>query len=216
MQDEIYEEDFSFDGKFLKGKNILKNVKSVDYLFIGDSWMEYWTRSDLMGGGTPVFSEEVKELGLDAINIGVGGTEFIHWIPKVKEFIKDANPKKIVVCLGGNDLAHGTALDRVCEDFATLMTEIHKYLPTTTVYISTVWHSKCSVKFWEDEEKLNEFMKDFSKTHDYVKVFANDDVIFKNGNLVDNVDEYYLEDDLHLTRKGYDLWGKALLEEIQK
>ena len=205
-----------FKAKFERAKKRLEKVNQVDYLFLGDSWMEYWTKSELMGGGAPAFDEEVSSLGLNAINIGVGGTEFYQWISRIEEFVKDSNPKKIIISLGGNDLTHGTPVNEIYKNFKSLMQTIHKHLPKTTVYISTVLHSKFTTAFWDKEDELNALMKDFATKNDYVKVLALEGLIFKNGKLIENIDDYFLSDNLHLNRKGYDLWGKAVLREIQK
>ena len=213
---EMETEFVPYKAKFDRAKQKLNGVSKVDYLFLGDSWMEYWTKSSLMGGGTPAFDDEVAELGLNAINVGVGGTEFIHWIPKIDELIKGCNPKKIVISLGGNDLAHGTAVEDVCKNFTTFMQKTHEALPNTKIYISTLLRSKAFVNVWEDGDKLNAFMKEFSLQNTYLTVIELENLVLKDGKLIEDIDDYFLSDNLHLNRKGYDLWGKAVLREIQK
>ena len=81
------------------------------------------------------------------------------------------------------------------------MQTIHKHLQKTTVYISTVLHSKFTTAFWDKEDELNALMKDFATKNDYVKALALEGLIFKDGKLMGNGGNAYPTDHGHYKLK---------------
>ena len=102
--------------RFNSKKKYIENVDKVDIVLFGDSWLDYWTDEKFIENDRTFFDDIVK-FNLDAINVGVGGTEFSDWLPLLDEFVIKLNPNKVFICLGGNDTYNGKSVEEVFIDF---------------------------------------------------------------------------------------------------
>lgn len=200
-----------FRAKHEKWVERVKDVKSCDYLFMGDSWVENWTHAVNMGAG-PEFDEEVNALNMDAVNVGIGGSKYSDWEDWVNDLVTDHNPKKVFINLGFNDLHHAQPVNEVYTHFKNVVEAIKKELPKTIIYIASTCQCPAFTSFCEKELALNALMKEYCEKAENMVYLPLNELFNVDGKMAPNMAEYCVEDMLHLNRKGYDIWGKTILK----
>jgi lysophospholipase L1-like esterase len=142
------------------------------------------------------------------LNRGFGGSTFEDVLRYADDIILPYKPRHIVIYCGENDLAKGVAPDVVVEQFKELFARIRTTLPKTTVTYISIKPSPSRIKIIGDVAKTNSMIKAFlsrQKKANFVDVFSL--MVDKNGN---PREELFVEDRLHMNRKGYDIWKKVL------
>ena len=209
------EKEFNVSQKYLDKLKVLVQKhqgKTCDILFAGDSWIEYWTSEDLIEG-KPAFYEEVSSYGINALNVGIGGTTFADWEYFIQDLIVPYNPKKIFISLGGNDLTQGQTVDEVLTHFQNFASKVHTVLPNVKIYVSALCHTPACVAFKDLENAVNVGFYEFVKNHDYVIILPLDKA-FKTCGIP--IGDLVVGDKIHLNRKGYDVWGKTAIAKLIK
>ena len=184
---------------------------SCDYLFMGDSWVELWQDKNRF----PYCTYYNDTDGLDAVNVGVGGSTYSDWLDWLDELVFCHNPKKIFINLGFNDLHHGEPLLTVYDNFVKVVTTLKKELPSVKIYISSVTHCSPFVKHFRDEVKLNKMIKKYCDESDYLVYIDVNKFFTKKGKMIKDMDDYCIEDNLHLNEKGYKIWAPYVMDFVK-
>ena len=206
-------EVFELD-KFFNQANDLQNkyaeVHKCSYLFMGDSWIDFWrdeqcfSRYGFIGKG------------YDFVNVGIGGTTYKDWTKWIDKLVVCHNPDKILINLGFNDLHHGQTVNQVYNYFLKVVTEIHKALPNAKIFVTSLTHCSVFTRYFDSEIMLNGMIADFAKQEEYITYLPVGDLFKKDGKIIEDMDDYCIEDRLHLNQKGYAVWGKYIIENIAK
>src|SRR6266404_305302 len=152
--------------------------------------------------------------GYTIINRGFGGSSLPDVIRYANEIIFPYKPKQIVIYCGENDLAASDNVtgEIVFERFTTLFNLIRKNLPNVPVVFISL---KPSPSRWALRNKMitaNERIKRFLKTKRKT-VFV--DVYHKMlGDDGKPIKEIFLEDNLHMNAKGYEIWQKEIKSHL--
>lgn len=164
-------------------------------LFVGSSSIRKWENL------ADYFPEH------NVLNRGFGGSEFSDLLHYVNRIVLPYKPMKIFVYEGDNDLGRNKKPREVYKQAKEFREIISKELPNTSVvFISpkpsiSRWHLK------KNYQKLNKLLKRYSRKTDKTE-FANVwDPLIENGKVMDDI---FLEDNLHLNSKGYDIWVEVL------
>ena len=200
--------------RFNSKKKYIENVDKVDIVLFGDSWLDYWTDEKFIENDRTFFDDIVK-FNLDAINVGVGGTEFSDWLPLLDEFVIKLNPNKVFICLGSNDTYNGKSVEEVFIDFKKTIQALKNKLPFVKIFMTPILQCKATERVRNEEIAFNKLIKEYAKITQNLIVLDLEHLLFKDGQLVDNIDEYFISDNMHLSRKGYDLWGYAVLDALK-
>jgi lysophospholipase L1-like esterase len=165
-------------------------------LFTGSSSIRFW-------------KDPVKDFNNDKIlNRGFGGSQIIDLIENFDRIILKYHPKKIVIYSGDNDVDIGKSAEIVYGDFCTLFGMIKAKLPDTKVYYIAI---KPSINRWEkvlEMNKANIMINEFlNRQHNGVFVDVFSPMIGLDGK---PMQELFIEDGLHMSDKGYQLWTKIL------
>lgn len=142
------------------------------------------------------------------LNRGFGGSQIIDLIENFDQVILKYHPKKIVIYSGDNDIQEGKSAEIVYGDFCTLYGMIKAKLPNAEVYYIAI---KPSLNRWEkviEMQKANTMINEYLNTKSnafFVDVFSP--MIDLNGK---PSEKWFMEDGLHLTDEGYQLWTKIL------
>jgi len=154
--------------------------------------------------------------GYTIINRGFGGSSLPDVIRYANEIIFPYKPKQIVIYCGENDLAASDNVtgEIVFERFTTLFNLIRKNLPNVSVVFISLkpspsrWHLRN--KMITANERIKKFLKTKRKT-----VFV--DVYHKMlGDDGKPIKEIFLEDNLHMNAKGYEIWQKEIKSHLLK
>ncbi len=165
-------------------------------LFTGSSSIRFW-------------ENPAKDFNnLQIINRGFGGSQLIDLIENFDQIILQYQPKKIVIYSGDNDVQIGKSAELVYGDFCTLFGMIRAKLPNTQVYYIAI---KPSLNRWgkvlemkKANTMINEYLNKQSKGF-FIDIFSP--MIGKNGK---PCKKWFVEDELHLSKKGYKLWTEIL------
>lgn len=191
------------DPEFIAHRKDIVN-QELDVLFLGDSYMDFWTWS---GFETQTAAIE------DKADIGIGGTQINYWTEKV-DFVKRCySPAKLVFHIGVNDIDDGNTTAATA--FARLKTMIEAYqeaFPTADIYwvslvYNTMFPHKCA-EYDAMNDLVEEYVADKDKVH-YIDVTGVG--VDSEGNTRTNM--FY--DGLHFNAEyGYPLWSKLILDAI--
>lgn len=178
-----------------------KPVPSNGVLFIGSSSIRLW--QDL-----------AKDFpAASVLNRGFGGSEIADSTCYADRIVAPYRPKLIVLYAGGNDLANGKTAPQVFADFREFVNRVRRDLPETRVaYISIApnparWHLIEQVKAANTLIK-NHVARDPKLT--YIDVFTA-----MLGPDSKPRPELFVEDRLHMNRRGYEIWRTVVAPHVQ-
>lgn len=183
---------------------------SCDYLFMGDSWVEFWQDKSF-----PYCTYYNDTKGLDAINVGIGGSTYQDWIDWLDEQVICHNPKKIFINLGFNDLHQGVGLLDVYDNFIKTVTKLKDALPGVKIYVNSITHCSPFINFFNSEVALNKMIKKYCDSSDYLVYIDVNKLFTKRGKMIKNMDEYCIADHFHLNEKGYKIWAPYVMDFVK-
>ncbi len=114
---------------------------------------------------------------------------------------------------GDNDIESGKSPSAVCEDFRQFATKVRKHLPRTRVAYISIKPSPARWRLVDKVREANKLIEDFIKTDrrlDYIDVFSS--MLGKDGK---PRPELYVEDNLHMSKEGYELWRSLVGPRIR-
>ena len=169
-------------------------------LFTGSSSIRFW-------------KDPVKDFNNDKIiNRGFGGSQIIDLIENFDQIILKYHPTKIVIYSGDNDVDIGKSAEIVYGDFCTLFGMIKAKLPDAEVVYIAI---KPSISRWDkvlEMSKTNTMINEFLNNKDkgyFVDIFSP--MIGLDGKPTGTL---FIEDGLHMSGEGYQLWTKILAPYI--
>ncbi|MBU1238526.1 hypothetical protein KJ865_02355, partial [Myxococcota bacterium] len=188
-----------------KRHNLLKqrllNLKRVDVLFVGDSITHYWELA-----GSALWDQYFR--GLFPFNFGVGGDQTQHILYRLinTDFGK-LMPRVAVVLAGTNNAALHDGPRAITKGNQQIILTLKKKFPGIVVLLMGILpRGDRPTGTWRRAAGANKLM---AKFHDGKEVFFIDwTTRFQKGHSVKPW--LYKNDSLHLSNKGYALWGKLL------
>jgi lysophospholipase L1-like esterase len=149
----------------------------------------------------------------NVINNGFGGSHFSDLIYFYEELIPKCNPDYLFIYEGDNDIADDEKPRKILKEAKSLVEMIQEDLPHTKVVLIS---AKPSVARWEYSKKynrLNRKLERLCRKTDNLE-FANvwSAMLDENGQVFTDV---FLDDNLHMNKKGYDIWGEVLLQYFE-
>jgi lysophospholipase L1-like esterase len=181
--------------KLTAGDSALNKKKLI--LFTGSSSIRMW-----------------KDLKIDfpkhnVLNRGFGGSEMSDLLYYAQPLIVNYKPLKIFIYEGDNDINSGKSAEEILKSAEDLLVVIRKNLPKNVrvVFISpkpSIARSHLNDKYKDYNQKL----KVWCSQHRYVQ-FADvwTPMLDSSGKVLP---ELFIEDGLHMNRKGYDIWKQVL------
>lgn len=150
----------------------------------------------------------------NVINRGFGGSEMSDLLYYADELILKHRPEKIFVYEGDNDLASKRPVDTIIDNADQLVKKIRAQHPQAKIYLLTPkpcpsrWHLKKSYV------QFNKKLKRFAKRRDNVAVVD----VWKPllGKNKQPRKELFIEDELHMNRKGYEMWIEILKPYLEE
>jgi lysophospholipase L1-like esterase len=178
--------------KGIEARYAEKPAPQAPIVFIGSSSIRRWETLAADFPSKPV------------LNHGFGGSEVFDSVNFAHRLILPFQPKQIVMYAGGNDLNAGKSPERVFADFQVFVAKVHAELPQTKIcYIS----SAPNPKRWSQIKQvrsLNALIRSFCAEDDRLQYLdAHPVMLAPNGEPKPDI---FVEDQLHMNSKGYELW----------
>ncbi len=171
-------------------------------IFIGSSTFKMWDGLEDAFPGFPV------------LNHGFGGSEFTDLMKHQELLLEEFEPSMIVVYAGDNDIANGTEADQVANNAEVFVDGLRRAAHGSLVILLSV---KPSAARWEKKEAyedLNGQLKLIAESLSNA-VFVDVWSLLLNRKGEPN-QKLFLEDQLHLNEKGYEILRNALLPYLSK
>jgi lysophospholipase L1-like esterase len=150
----------------------------------------------------------------NVINNGFGGSHFSDLIYFYDKLIAKHNADYILIYEGDNDIASEKSAAEIMRGAKKLRKMIAEDFPDVTVVFIA---PKPSIARWnlkKQYERVNKKLKKFTnrkKNTEFADVWNA--MLDENGKVYDDI---FIEDNLHMNKKGYDIWenviGKFLIE----
>ncbi len=204
----LYIKQWSKDDTFIDEINEFKKLDNENFpgkgkiLFTGSSSIRFWDSLE----------EDMEPL--EVLNRGFGGAQISHVIYHFEEIIKPYNPKAIVFFCGTNDLTALKTPEETVHDFKKFYSLIRNQFGNIKVYMIGI---KPSVeRFYLDEEEkiFNNSIKLLASEDAYLEyIDVWDSMLNEDGS---RMPELYIEDGLHMNKKGYEVWTKLVRKSLLK
>ena len=137
-----------------------------------------------------------------------GGSTFPDAIKYVPRLVTPHAPKVVVVYSGDNDISAGWTSEDVAIQFERFTRAVHAKLPQTRILLIAV---KPSLLRWTQIDRMrmaNEIMRRYCERDDRL-AFIDFDTLMLGWDEKPRR-ELFVEDGLHLSAPGYQLWSSVL------
>lgn len=173
-------------------------------LFIGSSSFTRWTDVQRDFPAYPI------------INRGFGGSTLLDQIRYIKDVVYPYHPKQIVIYCGENDLASSDTLSAktVHNRFVQLFNLIRNKFPNVPLMYISMKPSPSRQLLMPKMQEGNRLIRSFLKTKKqtvFIDVYK--DMIDDEGKPIGAL---FGDDNLHMNKKGYDIWKKEIEPYLKK
>jgi lysophospholipase L1-like esterase len=181
----------------------------VNVLFMGDSITDAWR------GGAAKPTWEKYFVPLKSANFGIGGdrTEHVLWRLQNGE-LDGIKPKVVVLMIGTNNTSSNSA-EQIADGIKAIVKTIHEKSPQSKVLLLAVF-PRGEKPGTPAREKIATINKTISALDDGGKTVKYMDIgekfLQKDGTLTKDI----MYDYLHLSARGYEIWGDAIAETVQQ
>ncbi|MCE7055648.1 GDSL-type esterase/lipase family protein [Algoriphagus sp. AGSA1] len=166
--------------------------KSGSVVFTGSSSVRMWKN----------LQEQFPDVAL--LNTAFGGSQAHQLLMHLDETVLRYEPSKVFIYEGDNDINAGQEISDIMVNLDEIVTRIHAEYPETTVNLIT---AKPSPSRWHKKDSylaLNDLIRQYATTHEGVHIVNVWDIMLDDTGKPRA--DIFLEDDLHMNEKGYELW----------
>jgi len=164
-------------------------------VFVGSSTMQRWN----VAASFP---------DLTIINRGIDGTELSDAVKYVDQLVLKHEPRLVVLYAGDNDIRYGKVSEQVSVDFERFARAVHDRLPRTRILYIGI---KPSPIRWMQIDRIrmaNQVVRAICERDDRL-AFVDFDGLMLGWDEKPRA-ELFVEDGLHLSLQGYQLWTALL------
>ncbi|MBP63606.1 MAG: hypothetical protein CMJ62_18945 [Planctomycetaceae bacterium] len=144
----------------------------------------------------------------NVIGRGFGGSELIDSIAYAPRIVTNYQPRAVAVYAGDNDIARGKKAARVFRDFRRLVEVIHRRSPQARIGFIAVKPSIKRWNLWPEMKRANSLIHQYASGHERIAYL--DIATPMLGTRGMPREDLFVEDGLHLNRKGYELWASVV------
>jgi lysophospholipase L1-like esterase len=166
-------------------------------LFVGSSSIVGWNTSE-------------RFPDLPVVNRGFGGSHISDVNHYIEETVLRYRPSLVIFYAGDNDVEAGKTSEQVLEDYQEFVDALFEAVPSTEVVFIPIKPSLARWNLWPEMKKANALIAAYSSSDDrlhYVDLATP--MLGADGT---PRPELFVDDGLHLTPAGYDLWTERLAE----
>jgi lysophospholipase L1-like esterase len=191
----------------LRFKEDIEKLVLEEHFFTGDKELVVFA-----GSSSIRMWKDIRDYFPDyhVINNGFGGSHFSDLIYYYEELILKHNPDYLFIYEGDNDIAGNKHPKKIVQDAKELHQRIRKDLPGTRVVFISPKPSIKRENLKKEYQKLNKRLERYCKNKQntgFANVWAA--MVDEKGDVFPDI---FLEDDLHMNKKGYDIWAEVIAE----
>lgn len=146
--------------------------------------------------------------GLPVLGRGFGGSKMKDLLYFMDRVVLKYQPRAVVVYEGDNDINSGVKPDELLRQYQQFEKKFHKALPESKIYFMTIKPSPKRWEKWPVMKQFNDDLKTWAATTKNVTVIDITATIMGAGGQPEK--ELFKDDMLHVNRKGYERWQKAV------
>lgn len=147
------------------------------------------------------------------INNGFGGSHMSDLLYYSNELIHSYESEIIFLYEGDNDIAARKGKKEILKSTKKLLKEIKKKHPESSIVLIA---AKPSPSRWQFKEEYEELNSSFAKLAKKKRVYYADvwtPMLDNKGTVLKDI---FIEDQLHMNKAGYDIWGKVINDLLKK
>lgn len=167
-------------------------------VFVGSSSIRRW---DLV--------EQFPDL--PTVNRGFGGSQISDVNHYIDDVVLKYDPSIVVLYVGENDISGRKSANQLLEGYRRFVKEVTEHSTETDIIYLSIKPSPKRMASWSEMSAANEKIRTFSACYqDYHFVDVSKFMLNANG---EPKPLLYVEDGIHMTAAGYDIWT-SLLEPV--
>ncbi len=143
----------------------------------------------------------------NVINNGFGGSHFSDLIYFYDQLILKQKPDVLFIYEGDNDIAANKKPKNILKEAKLLTSKIKADLPQTKIVIISPKPCLARVALKKKYESLNKKLNRFCQNNGVAFADVWHPMLDENGDVFQDI---FIEDGLHMNKKGYDIWGKVI------
>jgi len=149
----------------------------------------------------------------NVINNGFGGSHFSDLLHFYNEMIVKPAPEILFIYEGDNDIASDKKPAKIMKEVKKIHKNIQQDLPETRVIFILPKPSIARVHLKNQYISFNKKLKKYCLKQNNIEIADVWNPMLDNkGNVFKDI---FLEDGLHMNKKGYDIWGKVIGEFLK-
>jgi len=185
----------------LKKLNIETGTDKKIILFTGSSSIKRW--------------EDIQEYFPEytIINTGFGGSHMSDLLFYLNEIVLQYRPHQVFIYEGDNDVAHGTRPGKILGNTEKVIERIHHSLPGITIVLLSPKPSPARWDLKKEYDKVNIRLRKLASNQDQILFIDVWSLMLDSDG--QPIEELYVEDGIHMTKEGYDLWAGEISKYLQ-
>lgn len=145
---------------------------------------------------------------LSIVPRGFGGSNMSDVRYFLNELVLEDRPKAVLLYEGDNDVALGASPDEILGHFDAIVSGIHAELPDTRIYVLAVKPSIARWQMWDVMQTTNGLLR--SRCDENPQLTFIDVATPMLGEDGAPMEHLFVQDMLHMTDAGYDIWRDAV------
>ncbi len=203
----------TFETDIQKLEQLKDHENKEDYLlFIGSSSIRRWN------------SIEEDMAPYSVVKRGYGGAHYYDLIHFVERLIQDKQKAKAVVIFVANDITGKSSRDSSHHDltpkqiqrlFKVITKKIQKKMSEDLpIYVIETTPTPSRWKVWDQIVTANDLIQSYTEKHPNLHFIATRKYFINKRGVPEG--KYFVQDSLHFSQAGYDLWEKIIKKELNQ
>ena len=168
-------------------------------IFVGSSSIVRWDTGD-------------RFRGMPLLNRGFGGSQMSDLVHYVEDTVLKYSPRTVVVYEGDNDTSAGKRSQQLLEDYKEFVEAVLTAQPSTRIVILSIKPSLARWDVWPDMQESNAAIEAYAQTDPRVDFVDIGTAMLGADGLP--IPELFVDDGLHMTSAGYDIWDEIVMEAL--
>lgn len=184
----------------LRQRDVAQQDFNCDVLFVGSSSIRLWS----------TLEEDFPKMNV--VNRGYGGATIRDILYNYASVFNKYQPRNIVFYCD-NDISgnqHDVTAGEWYDLYRTFFQKVHANYPNAQIYALSIKYSGNREKLRDKQRLVNNLLAEYCNQQPWLTYVDVSTPLLKNDGTPDN--RLFLQDQLHITREGYTLWTKAIMD----